>query len=50
MPRFSCKIGTPAGSIRIQEVEDESPEAARRSLGAKGYFVFAVEAQKAVVR
>jgi type IV pilus assembly protein PilC len=43
MPRFSCRVGTPTGSLLTQEVEEESPEAARRSLEAKGYFVFAVE-------
>jgi len=43
MPRFSCRVGTATGSIRTQEVEDEGPEAARRTLEAKGYFVFAVE-------
>jgi type IV pilus assembly protein PilC len=43
MTRFSCRIGTPTGSILIQEVDEEGPEAARRSLEAKGYFVFAVE-------
>jgi type IV pilus assembly protein PilC len=43
MPRFSCRIGTPTGSIRTQEVDEESLEAARRTLEAQGYFVFAVE-------
>ena len=43
MPRFSCRIGTRTGSILTQEVDEESPEAARRSLEARGYFVFAVE-------
>lgn len=46
MPRFSCKTGTPTGGIQTQEVEGESPEAARRSLEAKGYFVFNVEGQR----
>ena len=45
MPRFSCKIGTPTGSILTQEVEEESPEAARRSLEAKGHFVFSIDGQ-----
>jgi type IV pilus assembly protein PilC len=43
MARFSCRIATPTGSILIQEVDEESPEAARRNLEGKGYFVFAVE-------
>jgi type IV pilus assembly protein PilC len=43
MPRFSCRAGTATGSLITQEVEEESPDAARRSLEAKGYFVFAVE-------
>ena len=43
MPNFSCRVGTPTGSLLTQEVAEESPEAARRSLEAKGYFVFAVE-------
>jgi type IV pilus assembly protein PilC len=40
MGRFSFKIGTPTGSIRLQEAEGETREAVRRSLEAKGYFVF----------
>jgi len=43
MARFSCRIGTPTGSIQTLEVDEEGPEAARRALEAKGYFVFAVE-------
>jgi type IV pilus assembly protein PilC len=43
MPRFSCRIGTPTGSIRTQQIDEEDPEAAKRSLEAQGYFVFAVE-------
>lgn len=46
MPRFSCKIGTPTGSIRTQEVEEASAEAARRSLEAQGYYVFDVQAER----
>lgn len=46
MPRYSCRIGTPTGSIRTERVEEESPEAARRSLEAKGFFVFDVEGQR----
>ena len=42
MSRFSCRVGTPTGSLITQVVDEESPEAARRSLEAKGYFVFAV--------
>jgi type IV pilus assembly protein PilC len=45
MGRFSCKIGTPTGAIRVEEVEGETPEAARRSLEGKGYFVFGVDGQ-----
>jgi type IV pilus assembly protein PilC len=47
MAQFSCKVGTPTGSIVTQEVEAESPEAARRGLEAKGYFVFTVAAPRA---
>ncbi len=43
MSRFSCRVGTSTGSLITQEVDEETPEAARRSLEAKGYFVFAVE-------
>ena len=43
MSRFTCRVGTSTGSLITQEVDEESPEAARRSLEAKGYFVFAVE-------
>lgn len=43
MPHFSCRIGTPTGSIRTQEIDEEDPEAARRTLEAQGYFVFGVE-------
>jgi len=46
MARFSCRVGTPTGSIRVEEVEGESPEAARRSVEARGYFVFSVEGQR----
>jgi type IV pilus assembly protein PilC len=45
MPRFSCKVGTSTGSIQTQEVEEATPEAARRSLEGKGYFVFEVKGQ-----
>ncbi len=45
MARFSCKVGTPTGSIQTQEIEEASPEAARRSLEAKGYFVFELKGQ-----
>ena len=40
MARFSFKIGTPTGSIQTYEADGESFEEARRSLEAKGYFVF----------
>jgi type IV pilus assembly protein PilC len=43
MPSFSCRVGTPTGRLITQEVDEENPEAARRSLEAKGYFVFGVE-------
>ncbi len=47
MPRFSCKIGTATGSIRTQEVEEVSAEAARRSLESQGFYVFDVQAERA---
>jgi type IV pilus assembly protein PilC len=40
MPQYSVRVGTPTGSIQTLEVEGDSPEAARRSLEAKGLFVF----------
>jgi type IV pilus assembly protein PilC len=43
MAQFSCRVGTSSGSLQTLEVEGESTEAARRSLEAKGYFVFHVE-------
>jgi type IV pilus assembly protein PilC len=45
MPRYSCRIGTPTGSLGALEVDEETPEAARRSLEGKGYFVFEVKGQ-----
>ncbi len=42
MAQFSCRVGTSSGSLRTVEVEEESAETARRSLEAKGYFVFDV--------
>jgi len=42
MAQFSCRVGTSSGSLQTLEVEEESLEAARRSLEAKGYFVFDV--------
>ncbi|MBI2455597.1 MAG: type II secretion system F family protein [candidate division NC10 bacterium] len=46
MARFVCKIGTPTGSMRAQEVEEASAEAARRSLEAQGYYVFEVQVRR----
>ncbi|HSC71970.1 MAG TPA: type II secretion system F family protein [Candidatus Methylomirabilis sp.] len=42
MAQFSCRVGTSSGSLQTVEVEEESAETARRSLEAKGYFVFDV--------
>lgn len=42
MAQFSCRVGTSSGSLRTVEVEEETAETARRSLEAKGYFVFDV--------
>ncbi len=47
MAHYSYKVGTPKGSIQNLEVEAESPEAARRSLESKGFFVFGAEAKPA---
>jgi type IV pilus assembly protein PilC len=44
MGHYSFKVGTPKGSIQNLEVEADSPEAARRSLQTKGFFVFEAEA------
>jgi type IV pilus assembly protein PilC len=43
MPRFACRVGTSTGSIQSLEVDEETREAARRSLEAKGYFVFSID-------
>jgi type IV pilus assembly protein PilC len=40
MGQFSFKVGTPAGAIQTLEAEGDSPDAARRNLEAKGFFVF----------
>lgn len=40
MAHYSFRVGTSTGSIQTLEVEAESSESARRSLQAKGYFVF----------
>jgi type IV pilus assembly protein PilC len=45
MPTFQCRIATPTGSVRALEVEEETPEAARRSLEAQGLLVFEVKEQ-----
>jgi type IV pilus assembly protein PilC len=45
MARFSFKIGTPTGSIQTLEAEGETLGEARRSLEAKGYFVFEGKSQ-----
>jgi type IV pilus assembly protein PilC len=42
MAQFSCRVGTSSGSLLTVKVEEESAETARRSLEAKGYFVFDV--------
>lgn len=40
MAQYSFQVGTPTGSIQTLEVAGDTPEAARRSLEGKGYFVF----------
>lgn len=40
MTHYSFRVGTPTGSIQTLDVEADSSEAARRSLQAKGLFVF----------
>ena len=40
MARYSFQVGTPTGSIQTLEVAGDTPDAARRSLEGKGYFVF----------
>lgn len=40
MAHYSFRVGTPTGSLQILEVEGDSLEAARRSVEAKGFFVF----------
>lgn len=40
MAQYSFRVGTPTGSIQTLEVAGDTPEAARRSLEGKGYFVF----------
>ncbi len=41
MTRYRFTVGTGTGSLRTLEVDGETPEAARQSLQAKGFFVFA---------
>ena len=43
MARYTVRVGTPSGAIEALEVESEDAAAARRSLEAKGYFVFEEE-------
>ena len=40
MAQYSFRVGTPTGSIQTLDVAGDTPEAARRSLEGKGYFVF----------
>ncbi|MEI8190088.1 MAG: type II secretion system F family protein [candidate division NC10 bacterium] len=40
MTQYSFRVGTATGSIQILEALGDTPEAARRSLEGKGYFVF----------
>ncbi len=40
MGHYTFRIGTPTGSIRTLAVDGESPETARQTLEAQGYFVF----------
>ena len=40
MARYSFTIGTPSGAIQTHEADGESFDEARRSLEAKGFFVF----------
>ncbi|MBP2671616.1 MAG: gspF [candidate division NC10 bacterium] len=44
MAHYSFRVGTPRGSIQTLDVEAESPEAARRNLESKGFFIFETEA------
>ncbi len=41
MARYSFTVGTGTGSLHTLEIDGESADAARQSLQAKGYFVFA---------
>ncbi len=45
MARYAIRVGTPSGSIQTLEVEGQDQREARRSLEAKGYFVFDAEEQ-----
>jgi len=47
MAQYSFRVGTPTGSIQTLEVAGDNPEAARRSLEGKGYFVFDRQEQAA---
>ena len=40
MAQYSFRVGTPTGSIQTLDIAGDTPEAARRSLEGKGYFVF----------
>lgn len=44
MARYVLRVGTPTGSIQTLEAEGEDPRAARRTLEAKGYYVFDADA------
>ena len=39
MAHYSFRVGTPRGSIQTLDVEADSPEAARRNLESKGFFI-----------
>jgi type IV pilus assembly protein PilC len=47
MARFSFRIGTSSGGIQTLEIDGDTREAARRSLEAKGVFIFPEEARPA---
>ena len=42
MPRFSCRLGTSAGSVVVEEMVAPSETSLRSQLEGKGYFVFSI--------
>jgi type IV pilus assembly protein PilC len=48
MPRFSCRLGTSAGAVVVEEMAAASEGALRSQLEGKGYFVFSIRPVRAL--